>query len=157
MKNCPECVKTTLPVPEPLLQSKLPNFPWERVQTKVRQFCSDSWPEKSKIAAELIPYWRLRGELSVCDDLLLYDTCIVVPKSAQQEALRKVHQGHQGILKCRQKMKTGVWWPGVSKAIENIVKNCPECAKTTLPAREPLLQSTLPNFPWEKVATDLFE
>ena len=37
------------------------------------------------------------------------------------------------------------------------MKSCSECMKTTTPAREPLLQSILLDFPWERVATDLFE
>ena len=37
------------------------------------------------------------------------------------------------------------------------MKSCSDCMKTTTPAREPLLQSTLPDFPRERVATDLFE
>ena len=37
------------------------------------------------------------------------------------------------------------------------MKSCSECMKTTTPAREPLLLSILLDFPWERVATDLFE
>ena len=50
-----------------------------------------------------------------------------------------------------------MWWPGVSQEIEDMVKSCSICQKNTPPAREPLLQSSLPDFPWERVATDLFE
>lgn len=41
--------------------------------------------------------------------------------------------------------------------MENFVKCCPDCQKSTTPPREPLLQSSLPDYPWERVATDLFE
>ena len=40
--------------------------------------------------------------------------------------------------------------------MEVIVKSCSVCQNTS-PAREALLQSSLPDFPWERVATDLFE
>ena len=35
--------------------------------------------------------------------------------------------------------------------------SCPHCVQTTTPKHEPLLQSTLPDHPWERAATDLFE
>ena len=35
--------------------------------------------------------------------------------------------------------------------------SCPHCVQTTTPKREPLLQSTLPDHPLERVATDMFE
>lgn len=71
--------------------------------------------------------------------------------------MHKVHQGHQGIFKCRQRVLNAVWWSGISRDIENLVKSCPVCQKTTPPPRQLLLQSTLPDYPWERVATDLFE
>ena len=99
----------------------------------------------------------MRGEITFCDDLLLFGSRIVVPKSLQAETLQKIHHGHQGIQRCRQRMSTAVWWPGVSREIETFVKSCPSCQKTTTPPREPLLQSTLPDHPWERIASDLFQ
>ena len=117
--------------------------------SKLRQFCKSGWPGRHQVKGHVAPYWRVRGELSVCDDLLLFGTRIVVPKSKRAETLRKIHQGHQGIQKCRQRVSTAVWWPGVSREIEGLVKSCRVCQKNTPPAREPLLQSVLPEFPWE--------
>ena len=56
-----------------------------------------------------------------------------------------------------QRVSTSVWWPGVSKDIKNFVKSCPDYPKTTTSPREPLLQSSLLDDPWERVVTDLFE
>ena len=50
-----------------------------------------------------------------------------------------------------------VWWPGVSKAIEDFVQSCPVCEKTVIQPREPLVSSSLPNYPWERIAADMFE
>ena len=71
----------------------------------------------------------------------------------QIEILNKIHAGHQGIQRCRLKVATSVWWPGVSKEVEQFIKSCPVCQKTS-PHTEPLLQ---PSHPWEKVAADLFQ
>ena len=125
--------------------------------SKLLQFCKDGWPSKHQVKGDLALYWKVREKISVGSDLLLYGTRIIVPKSLQAETMHKIHQGHQGILKCRQRVSASVWWPGVSKDMENFVKCCPDCQKSTTPPREPLLQSSLPDYPWERVATDLFE
>ena len=91
------------------------------------------------------------------EGLLLYGSRIVIPASLQQQILQKVHHGHQGIQRCRLRISTSVWWPGISKAIETFIKSCPQCVKSYVPPKEPLLISSLPDRPWQKVAADLFE
>jgi len=75
----------------------------------------------------------------------------------REEVLNKVHTGHQGIQRCCLRISTAIWWPGVSKDIEQFIKSCPTCQKTTVPHTEPLLQPPLPRYPWERVAADLFQ
>jgi hypothetical protein len=120
-------------------------------------FCKQGWPDKGKIAADLLKYWPVRGELSLSDDLLLRGQRIVVPLKLQQETLQKIHTGHQGIQHCQLRASTSVWWPGLKKQVEKLVTNCSECAKRRLPPRQPMISTSLPNHPWEKVGSDLFE
>lgn len=102
------------------------------------------------------PYWEHRGEFSHSDGLLLYNSRIVVPKSLQERTLRKIHDGHQGIERCRTRVKTAVWWFGISADINRVVMSCPECALHKTIRREPLISSQLPTYPWQQVGTDLF-
>ena len=119
-------------------------------------YCLEGWPDKNKISTALRPYWNIRSELSVGDNLLLRNLQIVVPASLQKETLEKIHVGHQGIQKCQLRANTAVWWPGMSKQITRLVKTCPECTKHSKPSREPLLSAPLPSYPWQKVGADLF-
>ena len=50
-----------------------------------------------------------------------------------------------------------MWWPGIGKALEEKVFNCPICCQYCTTKTEPLIPSKLPDRPWQKVATDLFE
>ena len=70
---------------------------------------------------ELKPYWTIRGNLTLHNELLLYGERIVVPKQLQVETLQKIHTGHQGIVRCCLRAATSVWWPGISKDVEAFV------------------------------------
>lgn len=74
----------------------------------------------------------------------------------QEDILQKLHQGHQGIQRCRLQAKSSVWWLNISRDINSFIQQCPECMKMLTPPREPLITSPLPSHPWEKVASDLF-
>ena len=88
---------------------------------------------------------------------ILYDTRIVVPKELQQQSLCKIHHGYQGIERCRLRVSTSVWWPGVSSQMATFVHQCSTCARLLPPTKESMLPSALPKHPWEKGASNLFE
>ena len=128
------------------------------VCAQVRRYCMEGWPdEKKKISSELSQYWKVRSHLVVCQDgLLLFGSRIVVPKSLQRETLDRIHDGHQGVQRCRLRAKISVWWPGISREIENTVKDCSVCARNFFPRRERMISSELPQYPWQKIGVDLF-
>ena len=112
-------------------------------------YCREGWPDKHTLAQEFKPYWQARGELTLGEDLLLYGRRMVVPKMVQAETLQNLHQGHQGIQRCRLRAITSVWWPGISRVINDFISHCPKCCRDTRPAREPLMTSPLPDYPWQ--------
>ena len=125
---------------------------------QLMDLCKRGWPKyKRQLAGNLQKYWHVRGELTLHDDLLLRGRRIVVPQSLQAETLQKIHSGHQGITQCSLRVTSSVWWPGVKQQVEDVVHNCPECTKASQAQRQPMISTPLPQYPWEKVATDLFE
>lgn len=97
------------------------------------------------------------GDLSVINGLVMRGRRIVIPKDIQEETLIQLHTGHQGVFKCKERARNSVWWPGISTDIERFVGNCRVCCKFQRPRFEPLCPSKLPDVPWQKVGTDLFE
>ena len=73
------------------------------------------------------------------------------------ELLECIHTGHLGISKCRARARASVWWPALPMQIENMVTNCSTCAKDCPEPTEPLMSSSFPSLPWERLAADLFE
>ena len=95
--------------------------------------------------------------LTVCDGLLMYCTRIVVPFSLCTKILDTLHDAHQGMVKSRERARSSVWWPKINKDIERMVTSFSMGVNYRMPPVEPLLSSSLPNLPWQKVWTDLLE
>lgn len=127
------------------------------VCAQIKEYCTKQWPAKKFISAEIAPFWKERDSLTVCNDLLMYGSRIVVPKALQEETLAKIHTGHQGIERCRMRVATSVWWPGVSQQVRQAVEQSKECAKEAPKWKGPLIITPLPDYPWQMVGVDLFE
>ena len=124
---------------------------------KVRKYCKSQWPNKYLVDCSLKPYWRDRGALTLCDDLLMHGSRVIVPRSLRRQTMLKIHEGHQGAERCKLRVKSSVWWPGVTGEVQQFAENCRDCAKEARHRREPLLPTPLPDYPWQVVGTDLFE
>ena len=105
----------------------------------------------------LAPFRTVWSELSVADGLLLRGERMVLPKSLVPLALKIAHDGHMGIQKTKQYLRTALWFPGLDGLVEKEVNNCIPCQATT-PAqnKEPLLMTELPEHPWQHLAADIF-
>ena len=129
----------------------------DHICSAVIKHCQERWPKKDKVQPDLKSYWNAQGELTVDGNgLLLYNKWIVVPKVLQRRTLEKIHEGHQGIQKSRLRAMTSVWWPGINHEIQNLVKQCPTCSRDFTPRKEPMIPTKLPDYPWQKIGTDLF-
>ena len=118
--------------------------------------CKVGWPEKN-LKGPVKKFWMTRNELSLHDDLLLCGNRVVIPTTFRQEILHKLHEGHQGIVKCRLRAKESVWWPGISDDINTFIHNYDTCCRDFLITTEPMMPTKLPQRSWEKIASDLFE
>ena len=129
----------------------------DEVCQQVAAYCRSGWPSRQRIAGAVRHYYPLAAELSVENGLLMRGSRVVIPAALRLEMLDRIHTGHQGITKCRERARQSIWWPGLSKQLEEMVKCCTECCKTQTQTFEPLIPSCLPELPWQKVGTDLFE
>ncbi|XP_043192429.1 uncharacterized protein K02A2.6-like isoform X3 [Amphibalanus amphitrite] len=116
------------------------------------------WPTRyGDCPAALRPFYRFRGELGAVEDVLVRGERLLVPTSLRQRLLAAAHEGHQGIVLTKQRIKQHFWWPGLDAAVEEMVRACEVCAssdKTATPRNAPLHPVPLPEGPWEKVGID---
>ena len=89
--------------------------------------------------------------------MMRFSFSILHTASLRAEMLALPHASYQGISKTRERARQSVWWLRMSEELEGVVRMCPECTKSQTPRAEPLVPTALPELPWQKVATDLFE
>ena len=125
------------------------------VCSTIMQYCQSGWPQrKTMVQADLSPFWKARDYLTVCENLLLYRSRIVIPSSMRRTTMEKIHTGHQGVERCCWRARTSVWWPGVTHQITQMLQQCQACVKEARQKKEPLMPTKLP---WQVIGTDLFE
>ena len=67
------------------------------------------------------------------------------------------HSGHQGIVKTKRFLRDSVWFPGIDKMVEEMVRECLPCQAAnhdSKPVSEPLQMSPLPQGPWQELSMD---
>ena len=101
-------------------------------------YCSAGWPVKSSLSDSMKPCRKYHGELSLHDNLLLYQNRSMIPKQQQQQGLQKLHNSHQSIQCCHLQAKSLVWWLHIHSDIDSFIKQCRESQKSSVLPREPL-------------------
>ena len=93
----------TLPVFDVKLKQIIEAQDEDEICKQVKQYCLEEWPDKHQLPSILKPSWNERGELSVNQNIILKSLRILIPSSMRLEVLAKIHQGHQGITKRRER------------------------------------------------------
>ena len=75
-----------------------------------------------------MPYYSsVKNELCIIGQLVMRGTRIVIPQALRNEVLRLAHEGHQGIVKMKNRLRSKVWWPKMDGDAERICKRCHGC------------------------------
>lgn len=126
---------------------------------KLLEYIKQGWPfSKYEVDQNLRMYWSLKNELYVVDDVIFKDNTVLIPPALRAEMLRVVHEGHQGIDRCKRRARQVIFWPSMGRDIELYVRRCSVCQECShAPAREPMIPISIPTLPWQKVGSDIFE
>ena len=144
----------TLPATGKRLEEIKAHLQEDEVCKQIMAYCNKGWPEKCSLKGPVKLYAPFAAELTVQNGLLLKGSRLVIPASMRLDMLDKLHAGHQGIVKCRVRARESVWWPGIGRQLEELVNECPVCRKYRRNHVEPMIASELPDYPWQKVASD---
>ena len=68
------------------------------------------------------------------------------------------HEGHQGMVRNKVRLREKVWWPKMDKQVEDAIRSCHPCQLVGSGAKpEPVRSSSLPDGPWKEISVDLIE
>ena len=109
------------------------------------------------LGGKLDGYKKVWDELSVCNGILMKGEKIVIPEALEDDIVKIAHEGHMGIVKCKQFLRSKVWFPKMDKKIETEIFKCLPCqAVTDSHTKEAIKVSELPSGPWEQLSMDFW-
>lgn len=117
------------------------------------------WPASAKsVEPSLQPYFKIKDELCVKDNLVFRGTRLVVPASLRHTLIALAHEGHQGIVRTRQRLRELYWFPGMDALVRTQISACSVCQTSDKSAKvfeAPLQPVPLPEGPWKKLGMDI--
>ena len=98
---------------------------------------------------------RFFNELFITKYLIVKGNRIYIPRSQRIKTLNATHEGHQGIVKTKQLLRSKIWFHQMGKEMELLIQKCLPCQAATLTNfQEPLKTTALHSGRWEYVAED---
>lgn len=120
----------------------------------VYELTMTGWPENVE-QEDLKAYFLKRNEVSIHQGCLVWGLRVLIPYSLQSRVLNELHEGHIGIVKTKSLDRSCVWWPGIDKTLETLVKSCQGCQKNRpMPAEAPIHPWEWPQRAWQRIHVD---
>ena len=114
--------------------------------------------KKRSLDGKLHSYWPMRQNINIQNYIVMVGDKIVIPHGFRRKILEKLHLAHQGVQRTKAKARKVLYWPGMGKDIETMVRKCAQCQQLQPKHQaEPLVPHQIPDLPWMKVGADIFE
>lgn len=98
--------------------------------SSVINYYYEGWPnDKHQVIALARPFWTFRHGLHEINGLLFFNKQVVIPTSMRSEMLKRIHEGHLGIEKCKRRARDAIFWPGMGSQIKDVVQQCDTCQR----------------------------
>ena len=99
----------------------------DSVLQKVRSYVVDGWPRRLE-DEQLRGFFNVREELSIWNDCCLArGQLAIIPSSLRRKVLAVAHERHLGMVSMKQRCRGAIWWPGIDRDIEGLVRECESC------------------------------
>ena len=120
--------------------------------SKVIKQVQEGWSEKGDLPGE---YHNRRDELSVEHNCLLWGARVIIPSKLRVGVLELLHATHLGIVNMKALARAYFWWPGITKDIETLAKNCEVCKLNQKNPPKTVLHPWIASkVPWERIHID---
>ena len=103
-----------------------------------------------------LSYVAVKNELCIVGDIVMRGSRIVIPKVLRNDVLKLAHEGHQGIVKMKNRLRSKVWWPKIDNDAERVCRSCHGCQVVGgYNPPEPMARTMPPSSAWQDIAIDL--
>ncbi len=129
------------------------------VLQQVIDFVVAGWPpSRQQLPLDMQPYFDCRLELSIAQMCVVRGYRTVIPSSLRQAVLALAHEGHPGVVRMKRICRDAIWWPGIDRDIEHLVRDCVACVvsgKSVRTSPGPLHPLSWPSGPWRRISVDI--
>ena len=141
---------------------------WDKVQEEtledgslknLMRLIQDGFPEHRQYMPEgTSDYFRFRNDLMRVDNVILYKSRIVIPKSLRRKVLENLHSAHQRVSSMLSRVETSVFWPGITQDVHRLREECEAC-NIMAPSQPsaPSTPLTHLQYPFQLVCADYFD
>ena len=72
---------------------------------------------------------------------------VIIPHAKRSEMLKIVHETHMGIIKCKERARQFMYWPGMMAQIQSVVEKCETCARHNMKTnpKQTMISSEIPH------------
>ena len=148
-----------VPISQPLMEELAEAVRQDDTMTKLKEVIRSGWPERQHdVDPVLRPYFHVRDELSLDDNLVYRGERVVIPKSRRKVMMQKVHSSHLGIEGCLRRARECLYWPNMNSEMTDFMQKCETCRSLGRNQQKETLHShDVPQQPWRKVGADIFQ
>ena len=94
-------------------------------------------------------YKAVKDELWVMGQLVMRGNRVVMPEKMWSRTINLAHEGHQGVVRTKSRLREKVWWPDMDKQVEKLIRSCYPCQLVgPRPTPEPIRSTPLPQGAW---------
>ncbi len=109
MRSQVHLIHSSLPCSNEILEEVRQETSRDPLLQKIVQVLHKGWPlSKKAFPDDLKEYWKHRSELSENGGIILKNQRIIIPSVLRGKILEKLHQGHPGIEKTKQRVRRTV-------------------------------------------------
>ena len=81
----------------------------------------------------------------------------MVSKNLRKRMLQTLHSSHQGTESTLRRARETIYWSNMKSDIKDFTSKCKTCASYSTRQQETLISHDVPDRPWAKISTDLFD
>ena len=119
--------------------------------------CTAFRVHRKDLPLTLRPYWQIKDDLAIVDDIILFGQRMVIPLAMRNQVMKALHVSHHGQVRTLCRAHQTVYWPNITQENRTMVEQCERCTECQASQpNQPLVVESHPSRPFESVAADLF-